>query len=204
MHGEAETRRRLDPSERKRLLMQDAIKVFARRGLGRAGHTEIAQLSGVSVATVFNYFNTREILVNEVLDDVEQFLVHLAVTALDAQTSPEETLERCIATFISACHESPDYIKIWLEWSSSVREDTWPRYMAFQEYILTLIEKKIEMGIQSGTLSEGLPAADRARWAIGNAHMLVTLVFNPNEFDEAAIRKLVTRGFAHILGIRAS
>ena len=67
-------RRRLPPKERKRLLLDYAIDVFASRGIGRGGHTEIAELGGVSVATVFNYFNTREDLVNDVLNDVDGLL----------------------------------------------------------------------------------------------------------------------------------
>ena len=64
-------RRRLAPEERKRLLLNDAVEVFAARGIGRGGHTEIAEMGGVSVATVFNYFNTREDLVDAVLNEVE-------------------------------------------------------------------------------------------------------------------------------------
>jgi len=202
MHGQADQRKRLDPSERKRLLMDDAIKVFARRGIGRGGHTEIAQLSGVSVATVFNYFNTREILVEEVLDEVEQFLIDLSLSALKVGQTAEETLNSCISTFIEACHHHPDYIKIWLEWSSSVREDTWPRYLKFQEHVLSLIETQIHKAIERGELNDGLPPIDRARWALGNAHMLVSMVFSPDTKDESEIRSLVARGFAHILGIK--
>ena len=55
-------RRRLQPEERRRLLLTYAVEVFARRGIGRGGHTEIAEMGGVSVATVFNYFqNSRSI-----------------------------------------------------------------------------------------------------------------------------------------------
>jgi len=204
MHGEATARRRLNPTQRKRLLMEDAVKVFARRGIGRAGHTEIAQMSGVSVATVFNYFNTREALVDEVLDEVEQFLIRLSIDALRKGENAQETLNHCISTFINACHENPDYIKIWLEWSSSVREDTWPRYLKFQDHILALIETQISHAIDAGKLSSGLPAADRARWALGNAHMLVSMVFSPDSKDESEIRTLVSRGFSHILGIQAA
>ena len=67
---EQRRRTRLSPDERNRQLMAHAIAVFARRGLGRAGHAEIAERAGVSVATVFNYFNTREDLVDAVLTEI--------------------------------------------------------------------------------------------------------------------------------------
>lgn len=203
MHGEAEARRRLNPSQRKRLLMEHAIKVFSRRGIGRAGHTEIAQIAGVSVATVFNYFKTREALVEEVLEEVESFLIKLSTQALKKSREPEETLEACISTFLDACHQNPDYIKIWLEWSSSIREDIWPMYLAFQERLLELLTVQISFAINNDILEAGLPALDRARWALGNLHMLVSMVFSPDGTDPDEIRSLVNRGFRHILGIKS-
>lgn len=76
MEPRAEIRRRtrLSPEARRNQLMECAIEVFSRRGIGRAGHAEIAEQAKVSVATVFNYFNTREELVDEVLAEIERFV----------------------------------------------------------------------------------------------------------------------------------
>lgn len=63
-------RTRLSPLKRKQQLMEIALEVFARRGIGRGGHADIAEIAQVSVATVFNYFPTREDLVDEVLNHV--------------------------------------------------------------------------------------------------------------------------------------
>src|SRR5215472_15790861 len=70
------TRSRARPREqpeRRAALLQNAIRVFARRGLGGARHTEIAREAGVSVPTVFFYFPTREALVHDVLMEVASF-----------------------------------------------------------------------------------------------------------------------------------
>lgn len=63
-------RTRLSPQKRKLQLMEIALEVFAKRGIGRGGHADIAEIAQVSVATVFNYFPTREDLVDEVLNHV--------------------------------------------------------------------------------------------------------------------------------------
>ena len=52
-------RTRLSPEKRKQQLLDYSIEVFSRRGIGRAGHADIAEMANVSVATVFNYFPTR-------------------------------------------------------------------------------------------------------------------------------------------------
>jgi AcrR family transcriptional regulator len=49
----------LDEAERRALLLQCAIRVFARRGIGAARRAEIASKAKVSVPTVFFYFPTE-------------------------------------------------------------------------------------------------------------------------------------------------
>ncbi len=64
---EKRPRTRLSPQKRKLQLMEIALEVFATRGIGRGGHADIAEIAQVSVATVFNYFPTREDLVDDSL-----------------------------------------------------------------------------------------------------------------------------------------
>lgn len=89
MEPRAEIRRRtrLSPEARRDQLMECAVEVFSRRGIGRAGHAEIAEQAKVSVATVFNYFNTREDLVDEVLTEIEAFVQQILEQAYNGQGS---------------------------------------------------------------------------------------------------------------------
>lgn len=195
-------RRRLQPKERKRLLLSHAVEVFAQRGIGRGGHTEISERGGVSVATVFNYFKTREALVNDVLVEVEQFLLQLAEDVYKDHEDPVQAIRAHIKAFLQACEEHPEYIKVWLEWSASVREDIWPSYLEFQNKLLDIISKQIDKGIKSGQLEPGLAPKERARWALGNAQMLVSMVFDPNG-KPRGMANMVERGFDHLLGVKA-
>lgn len=194
-------RRRLQPEERRRLLLTYAVEVFARRGIGRGGHTEIAEMGGVSVATVFNYFKTREALVEAVLDDVENFLISLAEEVYAAEDDPVIAIRTHIRAFLNACEENPSYIKVWLEWSASVRDETWPSYLAFQNRLLEMIAKQVDKGVKKGILEPGLAPKERARWALGNAQMLVSMVFDPSG-KPRGMEKMVERGFDHMLGVK--
>lgn len=130
MEPRAEIRRRtrLSPEARRDQLMECAIEVFSRRGIGRAGHAEIAEQAKVSVATVFNYFNTREDLVDEVLTEIEGFVQQILEQAYNGQGSVRDSIHRHVKLFVDAAYDKPDHASIWLEWSSSVREEVWPRY----------------------------------------------------------------------------
>jgi TetR/AcrR family hemagglutinin/protease transcriptional regulator len=192
-------RRRLAPEERKRLLLNDAVEVFANRGIGRGGHTEIAEMSGVSVATVFNYFNTREDLVEAVLDAVEAKFLNLAEEIYSQGDAPLEAVSNHLKAFMSLCETEPAYIKVWLEWSCSIREGIWARYIDFQNKLLAMIAKQVDKAIKNGDLAPGLSAAERSRWLLGNSQMLVSMAFDPSG-KPRGMQQMVDRGLAHMLG----
>jgi TetR/AcrR family hemagglutinin/protease transcriptional regulator len=192
-------RRRLTPKARKSLLLNDAIEVFAARGIGRGGHTEIAAMGGVSVATVFNYFNTREDLVEAVLDEVESKCLALAEEIYSRGDTPLDAIKNHIKAFVDMCETNPAYVKVWLEWSCSIRGDIWPQYTLFQNKLLEIIAKQIDIAIKNGDLAPGLPAPERARWLIGNSQMLVSMVFDPSG-KPLDMQQMIDRGIAHILG----
>jgi TetR/AcrR family hemagglutinin/protease transcriptional regulator len=192
-------RRRLAPEERKRLLLNDAVEVFAARGIGRGGHTEIAEMGGVSVATVFNYFNTREELVDAVLEQIETQLLALAEEIYSRNDTPLDAIQNHIKAFLDMCETNPAYVKVWLEWSCSIRGDIWPQYIKFQNKLLDMMAKKIDRAIKSGELAPGLSASERARWVLGNSQMLVSMAFDPSG-KPRGMQQMIDRGIAHMLG----
>src|ERR1700719_611396 len=86
--------KRLDPSLRRPQLLACAMRVFARRGLGGARHSEIAREAKVSVPTVFFYFPTRDALVREVLEEVARFFREMTERMLNFdRPAPEIVVE---------------------------------------------------------------------------------------------------------------
>ena len=128
--------RPLERPERQALLLECAIRVFARRGLGSARHSEIAREAKVSVPTVFFYFPTREALLSDVLEEVARFFTEMAETIHDQhRPAPEIILEHTRA-FADAIATHPDYTRVLLEWSTALRDEVWPLYLQFQEKIV--------------------------------------------------------------------
>jgi TetR/AcrR family hemagglutinin/protease transcriptional regulator len=127
---------RLDQHERRALLLRSALRVFARRGLSGARHTEIAREAGVSVPTVFFYFPTRDALVRGVLDEVARFYEDMArrIHASD-RPAPDVIIDHMRA-FADSVTTHADYACVLLEWSTAIRSEAWPLYLRFQEKIL--------------------------------------------------------------------
>ncbi|MDO6681379.1 MULTISPECIES: TetR/AcrR family transcriptional regulator [unclassified Oceanobacter] len=194
-------RRRLAPEERKRLLLTHAVEVFSRRGIGRGGHTDIAELGGVSVATVFNYFKTRDSLVISVLDEIARFMLAMAEEAFTAEATPLARIRDYFQRFLQACEEQPDYIKVWLEWSASPREVVWPRYLTLQSELLQQLSTQIEAAIRQGELEQGLAATERARWLWGNSQMLTGMMFDPQGKPDD-IHRIVDQALDHLLRVK--
>ena len=187
-------RRRLSRDARRSQLIDFATQVFAEQGIARAGHARIAELAGVSVATVFHYFPSREVLVDTVLDRIEDFFTALANEKLTEPGTAEQRLVRHGLAFLDAADERPDYIRVWLDWSTAIREHVWPRYLAFQEKLIGIVAGTIEDGRRRGEVAEGVNPDNAARLFVGNAHMAAVMKFAPDSgLDlEQHVRQAVT------------
>jgi TetR/AcrR family transcriptional regulator, hemagglutinin/protease regulatory protein len=169
--------RRLDPSERRPMLLQCALHVFARRGLGGAHHAEIAKEAGVSVPTVFFYFPTREALVRSVLDEVARFLTEMTETIHSGGGPAPQIVLAHAKAFTDSVDTHPDYARVWLDWSTAIREEIWPQYLQFQERIVSIIANTIRRWRLAQQIIDDEEAEDDARLIVGSAHMLAQMKF---------------------------
>lgn len=147
-------RTRLSPEKRKLQLLEIATEVFANRGIGRGGHADIADIAQVSVATVFNYFPTREDLVDEVLNHVVDEFNHYLKSSLSETESVRSNLELLNSNLIDNVLEEKTWIKVWFEWSSSTRDEVWPLFLSTHNENQNLIIDMFERGIEQGEIIE--------------------------------------------------
>ena len=173
-------RRRLSPEARRAQLLDCALAVFAEHGLGRANHGRVATAATVSVPTVFHYFPTREALVDAVLTRIEDFFTGLAEGIHDQSQPAATLLVRHGLAFLDAAETHPTYIRVWLDWSTAIREHYWPRYLAFQERLVEIVAATIERGRQQGDVPARVAPDVAARLFVGNAHMAAVMKFAPD------------------------
>ena len=135
--------RPLERPERRSLLLNSAIRVFARRGLGGARHAEIAREAKVSVPTVFFYFPTHAALVHEVLEEVARFFLEMTERMHNIDRPAPEIVVAHGRVFADAIVTHPDYARVLLEWSTALREEVWPLYLQFHENNIRIIARTI-------------------------------------------------------------
>ena len=155
--------RPLERPERRALLLKSALRVFARRGLGGARHSEIAREAKVAVATVFFYFPTREALVREVLEEVARFFLMMTERMHNTDRPAPEIVVEHGRIFADAMVTHPDYARVLLEWSTALREEVWPLYLQFHENNIRIIARTIRRWRRETGRDHDEDAEDSAR-----------------------------------------
>lgn len=168
---------RLSPDERRQQLLGCALRVFARRGLGRGGHAHVAAEADVAVPTVFAYFHTRGNLVEAVLTEVRAFYDGMAERChRPGVPAPRAILDHAIA-FAASVDSHRDHARILLEWSASVREEIWPLYVRQQRDIIARFRATLERGQAEGSIPRDLDAEDTAMMIVGSWHGVAQMKF---------------------------
>lgn len=166
------TRTRLSPERRKEQLLGCGLDVFAKRGIGRAGHADIAEMADVSVATVFNYFPTREDLVEEILAQTEKHFIKL-INECTGQDQSMRALLNCITSqIIDTALADKAWMKVWFEWSTSIREDIWPRFVKGSRDAMDQFEQVFEHGMAKGEMVDRHQPRELASMLAGVCYVL--------------------------------
>lgn len=188
----------MPPAERREQLTQCAVRVFARYGLGNAGHAQVADEAGVSTPTVFLYLPNRQSLLDAVLAEVHRYLVDMAVGAAAGHETASGKLLAVTLGFAEAIDSDLDHVKVFLNWSTVVQDETWPQYVAFQDRILELFESIIRAGIDRGEIPPEVNPIWGAHLVMGSAQMIAQMKFRGrdqqdiNAFLTALIRGAVS------------
>lgn len=108
----ATTSRSQAAADKRRLILDAAVRVFARQGFHACRVSDIADEAGVAYGLVYHYFSSKD----EILDTVflERWNVLLAVIAeVDAGDGPARDKLRAIASFIvDSYRHDPDVMKV--------------------------------------------------------------------------------------------
>jgi TetR/AcrR family hemagglutinin/protease transcriptional regulator len=166
-------------ADRRAQLVECAIGVFARDGIGRATHAAIAEDAGVSVATVFVHFPNREALVRDVLDVVDGYFSAMIREVLDSRSDARAALLALARAFAGSIDSHPDHVLVWLDWSTAVRDQTWPGWLDFQRRTLARIREKISDGVRAGSVDPDIDVDAAARIFNGASHIVALMKFDP-------------------------
>lgn len=176
----------MSPEQRRTQLLECALRVFATRGVRRAGHGDVAKIAGCAVSTVFLYFPTRDDLVDVVLEEVDRFYSALALEVHGAGGDAEAVLIEHGHRFRDSIDSHPEHALVLLNWAANARSRVWPRYLEMMERGIATHRRTIERGIAEGTVDPGVDAETAARVIIGYAQMSIQMRLADFDRDHAS------------------
>jgi len=192
---------RLPPAERRAQLVESALRTFARLGLGATRHADVATTAGVSLPAVFHYFATREALVRAVLDEIERFYLTMMQDAVRATAGApaRDTLLAHGRAFARSVATHPDHARVWLDWSTAVRDQLWRRYLALSRQVDRGVTATVRRGKSDGSVAADVVPEDAARLFVASAYAVVQMKLaelsdaKVERFLESAVRAVAGR-----------
>jgi TetR/AcrR family hemagglutinin/protease transcriptional regulator len=175
-------RTRLPPADRRAQLVGYAVACFADHGIARATQAQVADRAGVSVSAVYSYFRTRADLVAAVLEAVEAAIVAMVAGADVPAASAREALTTLARHTADMAVKQPDAVRVWLDWSTGVRADVWPRYLLLQGQLQAHLR-----GMLAPDAPDSPALASAARLFVGGAHTLALMRFEQVSDTELAL-----------------
>lgn len=112
--GIASPRRRLRASERRRLILEAAIELFASRGYHAASMDEIAAAAGISKAVVYDHFDSKHdlyvLLLEQIRSDVDD-AVAAAIEPIE-EGRGEARVRAAMAAFFRFVEDNPQACRL--------------------------------------------------------------------------------------------
>lgn len=176
---------RLTREQRSAQIKVAALRVLAENGIGHTNHSMVAAEAGVAVQTVFFYFSTHAGLTATVLAGVGTRIVDRAVRdVFDAETDALQALVRVLVVFASMIEHDRDLARVWMDWSTAVRDVTWTLYLRFHANACQLVAERLAADQSKGAVSQNVNSQEAAQVVIGLAHMVAQMKFAGNTDDQ--------------------
>jgi TetR/AcrR family fatty acid metabolism transcriptional regulator len=100
------------PADKRRLILDAAIRVFARQGFHATRVSDIADEAGVAYGLVYHYFNSKEEVLNELFVERWSLLIN-AIEEADRAGGPHRDRLAAVANFIiDSYRHDPDLMKV--------------------------------------------------------------------------------------------
>ena len=162
---------KLSPEKRREQLIDCAMEIYVNHGIEGARRSHVALKAGVSVPTVYAYFDTRESLTEAVLELVDTRITEIVWNAAAEDELAFDKILNVARAFSKTVELDSKIMKIWLDWSTAFENATWTLYEDLQSRVANLFCEIISVGQKSGELSPDLDPEIAAYIIIGGGQM---------------------------------
>ncbi|HKD32862.1 MAG TPA: TetR/AcrR family transcriptional regulator [Gaiellaceae bacterium] len=148
--------RRNGQGDKRRLLLDAAVRVFARKGYHAARVGDIAEEAGVAYGLVYHYFGSKEEVLRSVFRETWRALIRTIESVEEGDDSPREQLRKVAEILLRSWRRDPDLVRV------LVLEVTRSGHLAGEvdeiDASFAAIQKIVERGQADGSIRTDLDA----------------------------------------------
>ena len=178
--------------DKRRIILDAAVRVFARQGFHTARVSDIADDAGVAYGLVYHYFDSKDEVLDTLFLDRWNLLLQ-AIREVDSRddASPRDKLFAITSFIVDSYRHDPDVMKVIIVEVTRAANTFGRRHLDKIQEAYALIAEIVESGQADGTFREGITPAFAAMAFYGAIEQVLTgwiLGFLPEgepEFEEA-------------------
>lgn len=178
-------------------LLDATLATAAVHGLAKLSVGDVARTAGLSRQTLYKHFPSKEVLIAETILREAQRMVEQIVTAADAETDPERSLQVAILTTLRVARDHPLLDRL----IRTEPEALLPFLVADGGVVGTAVRAIVEQIVDQKV--PGLPPLVLRRVADMASRLLVSYAVNapddPPEEVATAMAQILTGGLAYVL-----
>jgi TetR/AcrR family transcriptional regulator, fatty acid metabolism regulator protein len=104
--------RRNGQEEKRRLLLDAAVRVFARKGYHAARVGDIAEEAGVAYGLLYHYFASKEEVLRSVFRETWRALIQTIMSVEESDDEPREQLRKVAEILLRSWRRDPDLVRV--------------------------------------------------------------------------------------------
>jgi TetR/AcrR family transcriptional regulator, cholesterol catabolism regulator len=140
--------------EKRRHIVQAAVKLFVEKGFHTSTTREIAQAAGISIGSLYEYVASKEDVLYLVCDSIHQEMEQRLKESLEEQADAAVALENAVEAFFQVCDRMQDSILLIYRETASLHAESQQYVLQNETRITTLFEVIVKQGMDSGVFSQ--------------------------------------------------
>jgi AcrR family transcriptional regulator len=181
------------PIDRRRQILDAAIRVFARQGFHACRVSDIANEAGVAYGLVYHYFKSKDQVLNELF--VERWsLLLAAIEEIDGRPiPPREKLDAVAGFIIDSYRHDPELMKVIIVEVTRAANSFGRTHLPEIRQAYDLIAKIVADAQASGAFRDDIDANFASMWFYGAIEQLLSgwvfdlIPHNDDDFERARV-----------------
>jgi AcrR family transcriptional regulator len=176
--------------DKRRAIIEAALKLFTERGFHGASTAQISKEAGVATGTLFNYFPTKEFLINSLYSEVKGKLSRSMGTEIEAESTFQDKMRRLWSNLIRWGVDHQTEFLFVGQFCSSPYITKFTREEVMKEYVF--LHNLMNEGIKRGEIKDFSPELTIAMFYQGS-RAVVNLILNSDPSKDK--NELIEDGF---------